>query len=139
MESSERETSGELFGSKKRASIKIFCWAAGLAFAFALVSSALRDMNLREEILKLAVPEMPEVTIENIDFEREMFGAHWKVTAANLQRHEGVIQLLSFDASRETDSGDLARITSTRAVYIESADIVELPDGGEITWVVSHD
>lgn len=128
--------SGALFGNKKFS--KLCLIAVALFIAGALVISAVRDINLREEINKFAKVDLPEMTMQNIKFEREMFGARWNVNVVSMERQGGVVKISSFDASRETDSS-VSRIHSQKAIYNEAEKIVELPEGGVITWVISGD
>lgn len=122
----------------KKKSVRVLCVVgAVLVFAGVLVYNAVRDIGLKEEIAKLVVSNLPEISMANVNFEKEIQGVRFKLNAASADRRGGVVNMASFDASWESEKGDLSKIHSTRAVYVESANIVELPEGGKITWVVS--
>ena len=126
---SERAGNGELSGKlNNKKIIRIFLWAALVSFAVTLISYLIHDVKLNVEIIKLGISDVPEIRLENIKFERDISGSHWKINIPSLERQRGVVRISSIDVFRELSHGAMWEIRGNDGEYIESSEIAEFND-----------
>ena len=98
-------------------------WLISISFAIIVVIYLMHDVKLNEEIKKLIVNNTPEIILENIIFERDMFDSLWKITVPSLERQKEVVKISSIDISRKFSNGDIWEIAGNNGEYIESTEI----------------
>jgi hypothetical protein len=101
--------------------IALFC--VGL-----LVRYAFRDIRLDVDILRESLEKMPQLVLENLEFEREVSGDLWRVRVPLVQRREDKIEVRSVDVRRLTDGREWYFL-GARGFYSEkaaSADLLSL-------------
>ena len=105
-------------------------WPLALILAIAAVGVTgfyfWRDLNLP---LNTVFEKLPEVVVENLNFQRDIDGRTWQVVARSAEHEEGVVRALSIDlsisddkTSRRTEikavSGDFAQATSDVTLHV---------------------
>jgi len=98
-------------------------WIVIVLFIILVVNSLLRDVNLNVEIIKMSLSDTPEIRLENIRFERDMFGSQWKITIPSLEKRKETIRISSIDVYREFSNGDIWEIRGINGEYVESSEI----------------
>ena len=103
-------------------------WGITISFAVMIITYLVHDVKLNIETAKLGLNNAPEISIENIKFERDMFGSLWKISIPTLERQKEVVRILSIDVFREFPNGDVWKITGYNGEYIESSETATLKD-----------
>jgi hypothetical protein len=99
----------------------LFC--AGLMARYAF-----RDIRLDVDILRESLERMPQLILENLEFEREVSGDLWRVRVPLVERREGKeakIEVRSVDVRRLTDGREWY-FWSARGFYSEKAESADL-------------
>ena len=112
-----------MFGRlNKKSIIKSFTWVVTVLFAIIIIAYIIHDVRLNEEILKLSTTDTPEIRIENVRFERDMFGSLWKINIPSLERQKEIIRILSIDITRIFSNDETWRIKGNSGEYIENSE-----------------
>ncbi|MDR2180703.1 MAG: hypothetical protein LBP21_10375 [Synergistaceae bacterium] len=101
--------------------VALFCVGLTVRYAF-------RDIRLNVDILRESLERMPQLVLENLEFEREVSGDLWQVRVPLVQRSEGTIEVRSVDV-RRLARGREWYFMGSRGFYseeAESADLVSL-------------
>jgi hypothetical protein len=93
-----------------------------------VITYLMHDVKLNVETAKLTLNNTPEIRIENIRFERNMFGSLWKINIPSLERQKEVAKIPSIDIYRKFSNGDIWEITGYNGEYFESSETAELND-----------
>lgn len=116
-----------MFGKLNRGIvIRNLLWLVFVSFAIIVIIYLIHDVKLKEEILKLSNIDTPEIRLENIKFEREMFGSLLKINIPSLERQKNIVKLLSVDVTRVFQNGETWKIKGDSGEYIESYEIARL-------------
>jgi len=107
---------------KKKNLSRLFLWVILISFVVTVVIYLIHDVRLSTEILKLAITDVPEIRLESIRIEREIYGANTRINIPNLERQSGVVKISSIDISRELSNGDIWEIKGDSGEYIESSE-----------------
>jgi len=107
---------------------KILIWGVTISFVIMIIIYLMHDVKLNIETAKLGLNNAPEIRIENIKFERDMFGSLWKISIPSLERQKEVVKIVSIDIFREFPNGDAWEITGYNGEYIESSETATLND-----------
>ena len=101
---------------------RVFLWGISILFAVTMVYFLIHDVGLNVEIMRLAITDIPELRLENIRFERDISGTHWRINIPSLERQSGIVRILSIYISREFSNGDIWEIRGNDGEYIENAE-----------------
>jgi hypothetical protein len=123
----EQVRNGSLSGKLNIKKInRLFLWIILVSFAIMIVTYLVHDVKLNIETAKLIIANVPEIRLENIRFERDMFDSHWRISIPNLERLREVVRVFSVDISREFSNGDTWKISGDNGEYIESSEMATL-------------
>jgi hypothetical protein len=98
-------------------------WVFSISLAVTLITFLIHDVKLNEEIKKLSAADTPEITLDNIRFERDMFDSLWKINIPSLERQKEVVKILSIDISREFPNGDIWELNGKSGEFVERSEI----------------
>jgi hypothetical protein len=101
--------------------MSLFCVGLMVRYAF-------RDIRLDVDILRESLERMPQLILENLEFEREISGDLWQVRVPLVERHEGrepPIEVRSVDVRRLADDREWY-FWSARGFYSEEAESADL-------------
>ena len=107
--------------NKKKLS-RIFLWIVLILFVVLIITYLMRDAGLNVEIMRMGIADAPDVRLENIRFEREIFESRWRISIPRLERQREIIRILSIDVFREFSNGNIWEIRGYHGEYIESSE-----------------
>ncbi len=93
-------------------------------FCIAVVSAFLwRDLNLSNRAADIP---LPDIIVENIEIEREINGAQWKLISPRVEHRDGLFYGESLDITI-TESGDkVTRISADKGVFTRANNDIEM-------------
>jgi hypothetical protein len=98
-------------------------WIVLVLFATIAITFLMHDIGLNVEIIKLGFTDAPEIRLENIRFERDIFESHWRISIPSLERRKEITKISSVNIFREFSNGDIWEIRGDNGEYIESSEI----------------
>ncbi|MDR1732654.1 MAG: hypothetical protein LBR61_11235 [Synergistaceae bacterium] len=104
-----------------------------------MIQYAWRDFHLDVALLGLETG-LPEIVLENLEFEREISGDLWRVRVPFARRSDGVVSASSIDILRQMPDGREWYFKSGRGVFREASRKAELYsllgtlEGGTRVW-----
>ncbi len=109
--------------SIKKISRKKAYTIAALIFIAVIVFFLWRDLNLAGRVGDIP---LPDIIVENIEIDREINGAQWKLISPRVEHRDGLFYGESLDITI-TESGDkVTRISAEKGVFSRASNDVEM-------------
>ena len=95
---------------------------------FWVVWLAVQDVSLELDDLKVGKANLPDMSFERLEFQRELEGVEWTASVDRAERRGKEISLVSLDVSGVEDEGRRWSLQAPKGVFLEELRRAELSD-----------
>lgn len=95
---------------------------AALTFIAVIVAFLWRDLNLTD---RSDIP-LPDIIVENIEIDREINGAQWKLISPRVEHRDGFFYGDSLDITITESNGKITKINADKGVFTRSSNDIEM-------------
>ncbi len=96
---------------------------AALTFVAVIAAFLWRDLNLAKRAGEIP---LPDIIVENIEIEREINGAQWKLISPRVEHREGLFYGESLDITITESNGKVTRINADKGVFTRANNDIEM-------------